>query len=246
VFAVANVSLNCEEWLDLGFQLFFDVLPQEALNADSWLFENALHTIEFSARMTYEKFVVRLRRIVEEACVLWFHDAGGAAVPQDLLNNARALTGHSPKVTILDAMAHKNSDQMTLMLQGNWSDPRMPLKYLRNRKAIPITAMPKIAAALRTDLASEDEADEESSGEGSEEEDGFASVAAIYYVSETAAVKRSERVRDGDFKCHVSSADSAEKLACGRSVGGYAPMGQDKPEAWAMCMQCAERRPELA
>ena len=70
------------------------------------------------------------------------------------------LTSHSPRVTIINAMAHGGADVVTMMAQGNWKDGTMPLKYVRDRKAIPLNFILNMTKDLaRRSSSAEDKAD---------------------------------------------------------------------------------------
>ena len=61
-----------------------------------------------------------------------------------------AVTPHRLRVTVVDAMAHHGAPELARMAHGNWKDGRMPAKYVRDRKAIPLAYLPSRAADLRS------------------------------------------------------------------------------------------------
>ena len=68
---------------------------------------------------------------------------------QQALINVEDFTAHSSRVTALNAMGHHGAPQVTMMAQGNWRDPSMPTKYLRNCRSIPILYLQRMSVDLQ-------------------------------------------------------------------------------------------------
>ena len=72
---------------------------------------------------------------------------------QDVLARIKLVSGsafaHSPRVTLVSMMAHEGADTLMLQMQGNWKDTKMPEKYIRDRKSIPMAFIRKMMSTMR-------------------------------------------------------------------------------------------------
>ena len=66
-------------------------------------------------------------------------------------------------------------------------------------------------------------------------------LAITFWVSQRAGVVEGE-----NLKTRVSHVADASKLACGRALATYVPLGAEWPAAWPLCQDCNAARPEVA
>ena len=120
-------------------------------------------------------------------------------------------------------MAHHGASELAIMIQGNWKDGRMPAKYVRDRKAIPIAYLPSLAKDLRSGwrpsgpapaTPRENEvaepAEEISEVEMSDMEEDEVARPCFWGAAE-ASIAHAR-----DLRFHVADAKDPARLACGR------------------------------
>ena len=103
--------------------------------------------------------------------------------------------------------------------------------------------MPKLAADIMNHLNETDEGNEateiEDSPVQSHHDGADCDVEVCFWVSQRAALE------EENLHSHVSHRGKAGKLACGRSTTTYIPLGEEWPEPWPFCKDCAKARPEI-
>ena len=154
-FVVPDVAFGDRSWLVERLTWLRRVAPASFWDRDYMLIEtDTSPSLNWDRPLLYHDFVAGLRAICGRATLVV--GAGSEAI-DDLGRAARNLTAHSLRVTMLDAMAHAGSGQLPLLVQGNWRDPSMPLKYARDRKAISVAAIKDLVGELkgRTQCADE-------------------------------------------------------------------------------------------
>lgn len=145
-FAVCDVAVAEPGWLRKGLTRYRAALPQGREDIDFWLCDIHAEGLNFESVLSYGRFVTNAKALLLEAVEL---DWSGTTEAQAAVREAvLRFTAHSPRVTIIDAMAHGGADTTTMQVQGNWKDDSMPLKYVRNRKSIPINFITKMAKDL--------------------------------------------------------------------------------------------------
>ena len=162
-FAVCDVAVAAPGWLSRGFETYKAAMPTALQAIDYWLCDVHGGKLNFYSDLSYDRFVMNARAVLIEAVDDHWPSSAGL---EDLRLLARAevlkFTAHSPRVTILNAMAHEGADANTMMAQGNWKDESMPFKYVRDRKAIPLNFI----LSMAKDLAKRHEAPEKMQADG--------------------------------------------------------------------------------
>ena len=145
-FAICDVAVSAPGWLQKGLARYREMLPKGLEEIDFWLCDIHAGGLNFQTALTYDRFVSNARNVVKRAVEEFWE--GPEEMKEFARETARRFTGHSPRVTMINAMAHGGADAMTLMAQGNWKDGAMPFKYIRDRKAIPLNFIVKMAKDL--------------------------------------------------------------------------------------------------
>ena len=143
------MGLTSTDWLDIGMRTYCKVTSEPMLRADFWLVAGTLDIFQDGAPMDYGNFANLLKHLGAEA--LEANPAGlSDPVLAEVRENLKHMTCHSPRVTMVDLMAHAGADGQVLKLQGNWACDTMPAKYIRDRKAIPVHFISQLMADMRS------------------------------------------------------------------------------------------------
>jgi hypothetical protein len=132
------------------------------------------------------------------------------------------LTGHSFRVTFLDAATHAGFGPNETMLQANWSSSAMPLKYTRDRRTIPMNMIKDVARSMRQGWCPGQlvESADQFRGDGFVKENAKLLPATtidtedfdplIYYLLPSALDEKNQNT----YKYHVASKIEPWRLAC--------------------------------
>lgn len=271
-YAVCNLSVFGVEWLVPGFALWQATAPAEYMHGDFWLPGDDGNKLLWDRPAEYGSFAAALRTTLKEACRLNRAKLDRFKVAQ-VAAEVEAVTPHSLKVTIVDAMAHHGAPDRVLMLQGNWQDGRMPAKYLRDRKSVPLSYVPALAndmkkgwrpaagfpapptppaplaapAAAALPAAAPEPVVEPGLPDPRSEDEGEDDDEGDnddLHVCFWESLKADEP--DRDLRFHVAAAQDPQRLACGRlQVAECRPLGIAWPERGAFCGRCRDIRPDV-
>ena len=141
--------------------------------------------------------------------------------------------------------------ELALMVQGNWKDGRMPAKYVRDRKAIPLAYLPSLAADLRSGwrpaackgAAGSDTPPAHGAGfEIEVDEDDGNLDSECFFEHQDAAAAPSK-----DMQFHVLNFRDPSRLACDRhNLAVCRSRGAAWPERGSFCARCRANRPDVA
>ena len=162
-----------------------------------------------------------------------------------------AVTPHSLRVTVVDAVAHHGAPELALMVQGNWKDGRMPAKYVRDRKATPLAYLPSLAADPRSGWrpaarkGAAGPAIPPAHGAGFEievdEEDDDLDYECLSEHQDAAAAPST------DMNFHGRNARGPSRLVCDRhQLAVCRSLGAAWPERGSFCARCRSHRPDVA
>ena len=265
-FAVCNTSLGGHPWLKVGTKAFFDLLPDDREHIDFWLGDVSSKGISFDAALDRERFVAVARAMMRRA-LCEFGRGLSTAAGEACSRSVDRFTAHSPRVTILDAMAHHGSSETQLMVQGNWKDGRMPVKYLRERKAIPLACVRQMAldmvqgwrpassptassvaqsgagapAAAAGDAGRDVEVLGKDDVGDDDDEGGFDEHVPTFWV-------RDKCQADGkyEYRVHATGPGTPGRLACNSfPLSAAVPLGPYVSDFAALCGRCKKRVPQL-
>ena len=246
-FAVPRVGLTPTDWLDIGMRTYSKVTSEPMLRADFWLAAGTVDTVQEGAPMDYNGFALLLKSL--GALVLEANPAGMSdSVMANVRESLEHVTCHSPRVTMVDLMAHAGADGQVLKLQGNWTCDAMPAKYILDRKAIPVHFISQLMADMRSSFQpSPPSAPAEVAGPETEvvvQEPAEVSSATEVCFWESV---RAETDMYWNLKFHVISAKAPDKLACNvLPLARCRPLGSGWPGRGTLCERCASARPEAA
>ena len=142
-YAVGNASFTEFSWLEAGFTKYWNFLGEMGQLPDFWLCTVDLSQDVLSPTCPAEPayWLTLMKSVCKEAMSLF----AAASTMTALRTNVATLTLHSCRATLLNALALRGAEHTTLMLQGNWKNADMPAKYTRDRKAIPLAFIRKMA-----------------------------------------------------------------------------------------------------
>ena len=151
-FAVCKASFSDFDWVAAGLESYRKVVPEWAAKSDFWLVSGSVDMLDFQAPLSRQSFADILGELAGLVC-----EKNPLALEDETLEELRRVTesasAHSPRVTMVSMMAHAGADTLTLQMQGNWKDTRMPEKYTRDRKSIPLGFISKMVHTMKKDIA---------------------------------------------------------------------------------------------
>ena len=143
-FVIPAVGFRCQDWLEVGWELFQEVLPGER---DYWIPELNTRSAFLERPPSYLRSVQWMRCLAARA---WNYGTTLHAWPKaQALDALQHLTAHSCRVTLLDAAVHAGRSTEEIGLQANWKNPGpLVLKYTRNRSSVPATMIKQLVQEL--------------------------------------------------------------------------------------------------
>ena len=236
-FAVPDVAITKKPWLTTGLKIFEEIVPEKK---DFMIFDMEGWSTLVNAPMEYGKFVKRLRTVVHYAWNQVYPDGH----PEVTLNE-EDFTGHTPRVTMIDAGSHSEESQTAQMVQANWQSPEMPLEYSRQTKVIAVNMVHGLVRKIRKgwrpgDLKGSKSRKDESSSDDEELQE------RAFFVRKD--LKTSPTVRPAtEVKFHLQDRKDPTILACNShvQVSNCEPMGAYAPEERMICSGCMRKRKDL-
>ena len=231
-FVIPAVGFRCQDWLEVGWELFQEVLPGER---DYWIPELNTRDAFLERPPSYLRSVQWMRCLAARALN---YDTTLHAWPKaQALDALQHLTAHSCRVTLLDAAVHAGRSTEEIGLQANWKNPGpLVLKYTRNRSSVPATMIKQLVQELAQSEhpVVEDEA------------------TVLDDVQETDLagteffIKAPSRGSSYDYKYHAVSVDDQSLTACKKFViDECSSVGNILPDLSVFCKACARQRQDI-
>ena len=151
-YAVPKVGMTEYGWVHDGFDIYQSNMPSDHFSGDFWLVSGDVDHMNHTVPMSYEEYSKMLKQMLQLACDANPCGLVDKAVLDTMRESAEKATGHSPKVTVVNMMAHAGVSGTALQLQGNLRDQSMPAKYIRDRKAIPVNFLSALTRDMRKDF----------------------------------------------------------------------------------------------
>ena len=243
---VVGAGFSGSAWLQQGYACWAERCG-EALSVDFWLFDTTP-----LRPLSYQAFTARVRGLLGEAYDRMVAD-GEPDTDGVALQTVQAFSAHSPRCTLVSALAHHGASPPVLQLQGRWKDPAMPAKYTRERGLLPLGAIASLAADVRRGWRpaaispprpeepkqAEDVAIEDQQEEGEESASDLEDDPLLISFWEPGPGTNVQRV-------HVLSLKDATLMACG-SVGiAQCVPAEAAPPLSLVCGNCLRARPDAA
>ena len=231
-FAVPAVGFRCQDWLEMGWNLFQEVLPGDR---DFWIPELNTRSAFLERPPTYLRSVQWMRCLAARALN---YDADLHAWPKAQATKAlQHLTAHSCRVTLLDAAVHAGRSTEEIGLQANWKNPGpLVLKYTRNRSSVPATMIKQLVQDLAQ--AKHPVVEDDSTVLDDVQDTDLAGMEFF--------VKASTRGSSYDYKYHAVSMDDQSVTACRKFViDECSSVGDFLPDLSVFCKGCARQRQDI-
>ena len=225
-FAVPAVSLAGVDWLQKGFEVYKSVTTKEGWEADFWIPAAITWEEMSSSPVDYQRFVAQMRR-----CLTQITKLPGFA---DYEFNPDDYSGHTPRVTMINASSHAEESQLAQMVQANWKSAEMPLAYTRENKQIAIKMISSVVKKIKKGWRPSE--DREKIDHDSSDEDG---------VPETVFYVRNNRSRRLQY--HMACRINTNRLACKDiKLTTCEPIADVSPDLTMICTDCLDARPDWA
>ena len=231
-FAVPAVGFRCQDWLEMGWDLFQEVLPGDR---DFWIPELNTRSAFLERPPTYLRSVQWMKCLAARALN---YDADLHAWPKAQATEAlQHLTAHSCRVTLLDAAVHAGRSTEEIGLQANWKNPGpLVLKYTRNRSSVPATMIKQLVQDLAQ--AKHPVVEDDSTVLDDVQDTDLAGMEFF--------VKASTRGSSYDYKYHAVSMDDESVTACRKFViDECSSVGDFLPDLSVFCKGCARQRQDI-
>ena len=147
-FAVCKASFSSGDWVAAGLAAYRQTIPKIAEKSDFWLVEGSVDALDFQTPLSRTGFADILVELANHVCELNPLELDQDGLAEMLLATGKA-SAHSPRVTMVSMMVHAGADTLTLQMQGNWKDVKMPEKYIRDRKSIPMAFITKMVHNMK-------------------------------------------------------------------------------------------------
>ena len=206
--------------------------------------------INWGGPLGYGDFVRSMKLVLRKAATA--HPVPLEESLADTLMAVDDLSAHSPRVTIVNAMAVAGASGPTLQLQGNWKDPAMPERYVRDRKAIPLTFLRAMMADIKEGWRATDSGSAERLAPETDENGAEVDLADVEHVVQADTFEASfwERPREpgsGALKIHILSAKVTGQLACNKfALSTCVPCDRYQEADAVYCKDCLRARPDAA
>ncbi len=231
-FAVPDVAITKKPWLTEGLRIFEEIVPEKQ---DFMIFHLESWDTITNAPMEYGTFVAYMRAAIIFAWRKKFPEGH----PEIVLDEKK-FTGHSARVTMIDAGSHSEESQTAQMVQANWQSPEMPLEYSRQTKMIAINMVHSLVKKVRRGWRPGNVKETESS---SDEE----------LLQERAFFVRKDLKYNGglngaaDVKYHLQDREDPTVLACNSHVrvSSCESVGSFAPEQRVICKNCFKKRADV-
>ena len=132
---------KCFSRQSVGLKLFNEIAPEKS---DFMIFHLASWDEIVNAPMEYATFVAYMRSAITFAWRKRFPDGH-----QEIVLDEKKFTGHSARVTMINAGSHAEESQTAQMVQANWQSADMPLEYSRQTKTIAVSMVHKLVKKVR-------------------------------------------------------------------------------------------------
>ena len=245
---VCNVALAAHDWLSTGFAALSAAASPPFWSSDFFLCQTDGVTTTWDVPISYAAFVSNFKFVCDRA-VRESSDPEIIIRRTEFLQTITKFTGHSPRPTIVNAMAHEGQGILPIQLQGKWAPERMVLKYVRDRSGMQLSHVHQIAADMRkqweedeaankfktkTEVEFEEEAEPSRDGgqetETDNEGDESDAEDAIFWAT-AHAMKVTKPAR---VIIHVSSSITPGQLACNRVPASLLrPIREDDAALWS-------------
>ena len=231
-FAVPDVAITKKPWLTEGLMIFNEIAPAKSdfmiYHLEDW------GTIS-NAPMEYGTFV----KFMRSAILFAWHKAYPEGHP-DIALDATKFTGHSARVTMIDAGSHSEESQTAQMVQANWQSADMPLEYSRQTKMIAINMVHGLVKKVRRGWRPGDTKETDSSSDEELLQE------RAFFVRKDLKTGSSLTLA-AEVKYHLQDRKDPKILACNSHVlvSICESMGSYAPEERMICKNCYKKRADL-
>ena len=231
-FAVPDVAITKKPWLTEGLKIFEEIAPEKSdfmiYHLEDW------GTIS-NAPMEYGTFV----KFMRSAILFAWHKAYPEGHP-DIALDATKFTGHSARVTMIDAGSHSEESQTAQMVQANWQSADMPLEYSRQTKMIAINMVHGLVKKVRRGWRPGDTKETDSSSDEELLQE------RAFFVRKDLKTGSSLTLA-AEVKYHLQDRKDPKILACNSHVlvSICESMGSYAPEERMICKNCYKKRADL-
>ena len=231
-FAVPDVAITKKPWLTEGLKIFEEIAPDKSdfmiYHLEDW------GTIS-NAPMEYGTFV----KFMRSAILFAWHKAYPEGHP-DIALDATKFTGHSARVTMIDAGSHSEESQTAQMVQANWQSADMPLEYSRQTKMIAINMVHGLVKKVRRGWRPGDTKETDSSSDEELLQE------RAFFVRKDLKTGSSLTLA-AEVKYHLQDRKDPKILACNSHVlvSICESMGSYAPEERMICKNCYKKRADL-
>lgn len=231
-FAVPDVAITKKPWLTEGLKIFEEIAPEKSdfmiYHLEDW------GTIS-NAPMEYGTFV----KFMRSAILFAWHKAYPEGHP-DIVLDATKFTGHSARVTMIDAGSHSEESQTAQMVQANWQSADMPLEYSRQTKMIAINMVHGLVKKVRRGWRPGDTKETDSSSDEELLQE------RAFFVRKDLKTGSSLTLA-AEVKYHLQDRKDPKILACNSHVlvSICESMGSYAPEERMICKNCYKKRADL-
>jgi len=231
-FAVPDVAITKKPWLTEGLKIFEEIAPAKSdfmiYHLEDW------GTIS-NAPMEYGTFV----KFMRSAILFAWHKAYPEGHP-DIALDATKFTGHSARVTMIDAGSHSEESQTAQMVQANWQSADMPLEYSRQTKMIAINMVHGLVKKVRRGWRPGDTKETDSSSDEELLQE------RAFFVRKDLKTGSSLTLA-AEVKYHLQDRKDPKILACNSHVlvSICESMGSYAPEERMICKNCYKKRADL-
>ena len=231
-FAVPDVAITKKPWLTEGLMIFNEIAPAKSdfmiYHLEDW------GTIS-NAPMEYGTFV----KFMRSAILFAWHKAYPEGHP-DIVLDATKFTGHSARVTMIDAGSHSEESQTAQMVQANWQSADMPLEYSRQTKMIAINMVHGLVKKVRRGWRPGDTKETDSSSDEELLQE------RAFFVRKDLKTGSSLTLA-AEVKYHLQDRKDPKILACNSHVlvSICESMGSYAPEERMICKNCYKKRADL-
>lgn len=219
------------EWVQEGWSL----LSKLDLDRDFWTPDLNSRNEFRPGPPDYSRSVQWMKALARDALTAYGKGSKEALVAA--AQQVNRLSGHSARVTLLDAAVHAGRSTEEIGLQANWKNPGpLVLKYTRNRSAVPA----KMVQQLVADLLAQEHPVAESDEVLLDAPELLASDQPEFFLKNPAPGSYY------DYRYHCSSADDTDKVPCNKfSIEDCSSAGTVLPDLSVFCKGCARARPDV-